>query len=124
MKEKISLIVYVKTIVDKVHNTQFEKYLCKYGDKTFDLNFSHVAKEDMNRLMLVNKMHFPVILAIDPQDYFVKKKEYKTKDGQDKQKAVMVVTKFGAIAQHEFEDRPLDEILAEIYCTEMTEKSK
>ena len=115
----MQFIVYEKTIVDPIHNTKFKKFLCKYKDKSFDCQFSHEARNTLESEMTSNKLHFPVLLELEDNNYFIKKVSYTTKAGEERQKARVVVLGYDKISQHEFVSASIDDVLAEIYNTEI-----
>lgn len=115
----MQFIVYEKTIVDPVHNTKFKKFLCKYKEKSFDCQFSHEARNTLEQDMTANNLKFPVLLDLDDNNYFVKKVDYTTKSGEQRQKARVVILGYDKISQHEFKSASIDDVLYEIYKTEI-----
>ena len=115
----MQFIVYEKTIVDPVHNTKFKKFLCKYKEKSFDCQFSHEALSVLQDDMASSNIKFPVLLDLDDNHYFVKKVNYTTKAGEERQKARVVILGYNTVSQHEFKSASIDDVLYEIYKTEI-----
>lgn len=104
----INITLYTKTINDKVHNSTFEKHFVIYKDSTFEALVSKDAKAELTVAMNKQKLEYPIIVALDEEDYFIKKVHYTRNDGTKGVKDRVTILGFEELAQAKFEKRTLD----------------
>lgn len=104
--------------------TVYEKHFkAKDGSKEFTKTFARTEQgsvvechftKNAGAELTVSKLNWPVVILLDGDDYFIdSSKTYTTKDGEVKNKDILVIKSWDSISQGEFKKRTLDDIDAE-----------
>lgn len=103
-----NIFVYSKSFRSK-NGCTFSKLKGSTRGFAFDLQFSKNADKKLSE----KGFSFPIELTLGDEDYFVKRKTYTAKDGEEKSKDIIIIKDFQEAKQGEFVQKTLSDLVAE-----------
>lgn len=113
----IKLFVYTQRVTDArdpKNVKTWDKYKASYQKHTFDIILTKDFHNQLDYMLKQEKLVMPILMTLDDTQYFTKKRHYTRKDGTDGTKTVIVISDCVALEQAEFENKTLDDIVAEL----------
>lgn len=113
----IKLFIYTQKVTDArdpKNVKTWDKYKASYQKHTFDVVFTKDLHRQLDYELKQEKLIMPILMTLDDTQYFTKKRRYTRKDGTEAMKTVIVISDYVALEQTEFENKTLDDIVAEL----------
>lgn len=103
-----NIFVYSKTFRSK-NGSVFSKLKGSTRGFAFDINLS----KDADKKLSEKGLSFPIELTLEDKDYFIKRKSYTSRDGEEKIKDIIVIKDFQEAKQGGFTTKTLSDLVAE-----------
>lgn len=113
----IKLFIYTQRVTDArdpKNVKTWDKYKASYQKHTFDVILTKDLHNRFEYALKQQKLVMPILMTLDDTQYFTKKRHYTRKDGTDANKTVIVISDYMSLEQTEFENKTLDDIVAEL----------